>query len=111
MGVRELSETISEGIGAIAAIVAKFEPMHATIGARDMPSDEVDARLAALETALCQLVPPTEIWTSPLVTKEDVTRVRELRRLFLACHDDWGPTTELRRVAEESWAWILNWKA
>ena len=110
MDAREAGEAISDGINAIAAILAALEPKASHIGAVDMPRSIVAVRLEAMEHALHRLMTGSNVQTTLRVTPADLERIRALRQRVLSWEGEGAPIMDLRHLADECFAWIMSWR-
>lgn len=111
MDAREISEALSDGIGAIAAILAALEPNANRIGAADMSRSTIAVRLEAMERALERVMIGADVQTTLRVSPADLERVRALRELVRVWDEDDAPTIDLRQLAKEAFAWVLSWRS
>jgi len=91
---REAAQAFSEGLNCIAEIVAtlKSDPSLP-------PLSSWFAAIEAMERAL-EVGRAKEVWTSMIVTEEQVDRIRQVRLALLHWQDTSQPPQELRTLAE-----------
>jgi hypothetical protein len=91
---REAAQAFSEGLNCIAEIVAtlKTEPASPSLSSWL-------AAIEAMERAL-EVVRAKEVWSSMVVTEEQIDRIRQVRLALSHWQDTNQPPKELRTLAE-----------